>query len=74
MGELVGFAITIFAAGIMFYTSTQVRMNALEIRMNQAEGLSKEIKEALLRIETRQGQARDELNSIRIEINNKKDR
>lgn len=74
LGELIGFAIVIFSSGIMFYTSTQVRMNALEIRMDQAEGLSREIKDALLRIENRQSQARDELNNIRIEINNKKDR
>lgn len=74
VGELIGFALTILAAGIMFYTSTQVRMNALEIRMNNAENSFKEIKESLSRIESSQDETKDELNSIKIQLNNKKDR
>lgn len=74
LGELIGFAITILVSGIMFYTSTQVRMNALELRMTNAEGSFKEIKESLYRIESRQSEAKDELNNIKIQLNNKKDR
>jgi septation ring formation regulator EzrA len=74
MGELIDFAITIMTAGIMFYTSTQVRMSNLEIRMSNVENSYKDIKESLQRIEQRQAEAKDELNSIKIQLNNKKDR
>jgi len=74
MGELIGFAITIISVGIMFYTSTQIRLNALEIRMDNAEGQSRTILQQLDRIEDKQDKIKEKINEVEIKVTNKKDK
>ena len=74
MGELIGFGVTIVSVGIMFYTSTQVRLNALELRMTVQEGNSNTIIEKLDRIEDKQDKIKEKINEVEVKLSNKMDR
>lgn len=73
MGELIGFAITIISTGIIFYTSTQVRLNSLELRINMHEGQSKNIIEKLDRIEGKQDKLKEKISEVEVKLSGKMD-
>jgi hypothetical protein len=74
MGELIGFAVTIISTGIIFYTSTQVRLNALELRVDMQDKQSKTIIEKLERIEDKQDGIKEKINDVELKLTNKMDR
>lgn len=74
LGESIGFFITIAAIVVAFYTSVQVRLSALELRMNMQETIYKKIEEKLDRIESKQDNTNSKLNELQVELNNKQDR
>lgn len=73
MDELIGFAITIISTGIIFYTSTQVRLNSLELRINMHEGQSKNIIEKLDRIEGKQDKLKEKISEVEVKLSGKMD-
>ena len=61
LGELIGFAITVISATVIFYTSVQVRLGALEMRMDSSMDFQK-------RVETKLDEIKDDVNRVKIEV------
>jgi len=61
LGELIGFAITVIGAAVIFYTSVQVRLGALEMRMDSSMDFQK-------RVETKLDEIKDDVNRVKIEV------
>lgn len=78
VGEVLSLAIALLGAGIIFYTTVQIRLSALELRMTKSELESQEYRKDQNkfqeRIESKIDGVKDDLNKIKIEVINKKDR
>jgi len=61
LGELIGFAITVIGATVIFYTTVQVRLSALEMRMESSMDFQK-------RVESKLDEIKDDVNRVKIEV------
>ena len=71
-------AIALLGAGIIFYTTVQVRLSALELRMERSEQLNSEYRKNQevfqMRLEGKIDGINEKINSVQIEVTKKKDR
>jgi len=61
LGELIGFAITVIGATVIFYTTVQVRLSALEMRMESSMDFQK-------RVESKLDEIKEDVNRVKIEV------
>lgn len=66
-GELLGAAIVVLAAVLMFWKTTDVRLSALELRMNGTEKTSEVIMQKLDRVQ-------ESVNEVHLQLKDKQDR
>lgn len=78
VGEVLSMAIALVGASIIFYTTVQVRLSALELRMAKSETESgeyrKEQQKFQDRIESKIDGIKDEINTIKVQVTQKKDK
>ena len=67
MGELIGASIVILGAVLMFWKTTDVRISALEIRMENKEKVDDQISNKLDRLQ-------ESINEVKISLQNKEDK
>lgn len=67
MGELIGASIVILGAVLMFWKTTDVRISALEIRMENKEKVDDQISNKLDRLQ-------ESINEVKIALQNKEDK
>ena len=67
MGELIGASIVILGAVLMFWKTTDVRISALEIRMENKEKVDDQISSKLDRLQ-------ESINEVKIALQNKEDK
>lgn len=67
MGELIGASIVILGAVLMFWKTTDVRISALEIRMENKEKIDDQISSKLDRLQ-------ESINEVKIALQNKEDK
>ena len=67
MVELLGISIIILGAVLMFWKTTDIRLTALEIRMNEKEKTDQQISEKLDKLQ-------DGINDVRLTLKDKQDR
>ncbi len=65
--ELIGIAVIILGSVLMFWKTTDIRLSALEIRMNQKEQTDKQISDKLDKLQ-------DGINDVRLTLKDKQDR
>jgi len=65
--ELIGVAILVTGSVLMFWKTTDIRLSALEIRMNQKEQTDKQISDKLDKLQ-------DGINDVRLTLKDKQDR
>lgn len=66
-GELLGASIILIGALLMFWKTTDVRLSALELRMNGQDKISEQIGEKLDRLQ-------ESVNDVKITLKDKQDR
>lgn len=66
-GELLGAAIVVLAAVLMFWKTTDVRLSALELRMNGTEKTSEVIMQKLDKVQ-------ESVNEVHLQLKDKQDR
>jgi hypothetical protein len=66
-GELIAVAVVIIGAVLMFWKTTDVRLSALEIRMNGTEQTNKQVIDKLDKVQ-------DGINDVRLTLKDKVDR
>lgn len=66
-GELLGVAIVVLAAVLMFWKTTDVRLSALELRMNGTEKTSEAIMQKLDKVQ-------ESVNEVHLQLKDKQDR
>lgn len=66
-GELIGAAIVIIGALLMFWKTTDVRLSALEIRMNVNDRSGEQINAKLDRLQ-------EGINDVKVSLQNKQDK
>ncbi len=78
VGEVLGMAIALLGAGIIFYTTVQVRLSALELRMERSEQSNSEYRKNQevfqMRLEGKIDGINEKINGLQIEVTKKKDR
>jgi hypothetical protein len=67
LGELIAVAVVIIGAVLMFWKTTDVRLSALEIRMNEKDKISEQISDKLDRLQ-------DGVNDVKLTLKDKQDR
>ncbi len=71
VGEVLSLAIALLGAGILFYTTVQVRLSALELRMSTSEKSIEVFRVNQVqfqdRIETKLDAIKDDISTIKIE-------
>lgn len=67
MGELIGASIVILGALLMFWKTTDVRISALEIRMQNKEKVDDQISSKLDKLQ-------ETINEVKIALQNKEDK
>lgn len=67
MGELIGASIVILGAVLMFWKTTDVRISALEIRMENKEKVDDQISLKLDKLQ-------ESINEVKISLQNKEDK
>lgn len=67
MGELIGASIVILGAVLMFWKTTDVRISALEIRMENKEKFDDQISVKLDKLQ-------ESINDVKISLQNKEDK
>lgn len=67
MGELIGASIVILGAVLMFWKTTDVRISALEIRMENKEKIDDQISSKLDKLQ-------ETINEVKIALQNKEDK
>lgn len=67
MGELIGASIVILGAVLMFWKTTDVRISALEIRMENKEKVDDQISSKLDKLQ-------ESINEVKISLQNKEDK
>jgi hypothetical protein len=67
IAELIGVGIVVLSSVLMFWKNTDIRLSALEMRMNQKEVTDKQINEKLDRLQ-------DGVNDVRLTLKDKQDR
>ena len=65
--ELLGIAVLIIGAVLMFWKTTDIRLSALEIRMNEKERTDQQINDKLDKLQ-------DGINDVRLTLKDKQDR
>ena len=78
VGEVLSMAIALLGAGIIFYTTVQVRLSALELRMERSEQSNSEYRKNQevfqMRLEGKIDGINEKINGLQIEVTKKKDR
>jgi len=78
VGEVLSLAIALLGAGIIFYTTVQVRLSALELRMQRTEESNQEYRKNQevfqMRLEGKIDGINEKINGLQIEVTKKKDR
>lgn len=67
IGELLAASLVVAAAVLMFWKTTDIRLSALEIRMNEKEKMDQKINEKLDKLQ-------DGVNDVRLTLKDKQDR
>ena len=65
--ELLGIAVLILGSVLMFWKTTDIRLSALEIRMNEKERTDQQINDKLDKLQ-------DGINDVRLTLKDKQDR
>ena len=66
-GELLGAALVVLASVLMFWKTTDVRLSALELRMNGTEKTSEAIMQKLDKVQ-------ESVNEVHLQLKDKQDR
>ena len=67
IGELLAASLVVAASVLMFWKTTDIRLSALEIRMNEKEKMDQKINEKLDKLQ-------DGVNDVRLTLKDKQDR
>lgn len=66
-GQLIGAAVVVLSAVLMFWKTTDVRLSALELRMNSQEKTNEQINMKLDKVQ-------EGINDVKVTLQNKEDR
>jgi hypothetical protein len=66
-GELIAVTVVIIGAVLMFWKTTDIRLSALEIRMNEKDKINEQISDKLDRLQ-------DGVNDVKLTLKDKQDR
>lgn len=74
LGEAITTGIVVLSVSIGFYVSTQVRLNALEMRMQQNETFTQKVDASFEKVNEKLDGIKDQIGTMKVELANKKDK